>query len=150
MGDRLDEVSGKWPDPTRADHQRFRETEGWTQVRNARGKTGTHHVTHERPLFDGRILRTRISHPPDRSTYGANLWSHILRDQLEVDEATFWACVNDGTLPQREEPQQQREALPAGLVSVLLHQVGLSESEVALMTKDEAIARVNEFWTTGS
>jgi hypothetical protein len=72
-----------------------------------------------------------------------------LRDQLEVDERTFWACVNEATLPDRGEPQQAGETLPAGLVSVLLHQVGITESEVAVMSKDEAIARVNEFWTTG-
>ena len=142
-------MSRKWPVPTRSDHQRFCETEGWTEIRNARGKSG-HHVTYEMALSDGNILRTRISHPPDRSTYGPSLWSHILRDQLGVDEGTFWACVNDGIPPDRGGRVETRESLPTGLVSVLLHQVGLLESEVALMTRDEAIARVNEFWTTGS
>jgi hypothetical protein len=149
VGDRHD-VKAKWPVPTRADHHRFCETEGWTQVRNARGKTGGHHLTYELTLQDGRILRTRISHPPDRSTYGASLWSHILRDQLDVDERTFWACVNEATVPDRGEPLSPPETLPAGLVAVLLHQVGLSEAQVALMTKGEAIARVNQFWTTGA
>lgn len=149
MGERLGEVNAKWPVPTRTDHQRFCETEGWTQVRNALGKKGSHHLTYELLLHDGRILRTRISHPPDRSSYGASLWSHILRDQLETDEGSFWACVNDATLPDRGQRQPAGETLPAGLVSVLLHQVGIPESEVAVMSKDEAIARVNEFWTTG-
>jgi hypothetical protein len=142
-------VSNKWPVPTRADHQRFCETEGWTQVRNAVGRTG-HHVTYELVLPDGSILRTRISHPPDRSNYGRSLWAHILRDQIGVDEAAFWACVKDGTRPERGGPAQPRESLPAGLVTVLLHQVGLPEAEVARLTRDEAIARVNEFWTTGA
>ena len=142
-------MSGKWPVPTRSDHQRFCETEGWTEVRDARGKTG-HHVTFELALPDGSILRTRISHPSNRSTYGSSLWSHILRDQLGVDEATFWACVNDGTVPDRGGSTEPRESLPAGLVAVLLRQVGLPESEVASMTRDQAIARVNEYWTTGA
>lgn len=42
---------------------------------------------------DGRVLRTRVSHPVDRTDYGKSLWSHILRDQLEVSEAQFWECV---------------------------------------------------------
>jgi hypothetical protein len=148
VGGRRARVSGKWPVPTRSDHQRFCELEGWTRVRNATGKTG-HHVTYELALPDGSILRTRISHPPDRSTYGPGLWHHILRDQLAVDEAVFWACLSDGTRPERGRPGSPRDSLPAGLVSVLLHQVGLLESEVALLTRDEAIARVNDFWTTG-
>src|SRR4051794_37351203 len=82
------------PQPTRDHHDRFCRIEGWRQVRNARGGTGTHHVTYELDLPDGRILRTRISHPVDRSTYGPAIWNHVLRDQLQVDEATFWACVH--------------------------------------------------------
>ena len=119
-------------------------------MRNARSANGSHHLTYEFVLPDGGVLRTRISHPPDRSTYGPNLWSHILRDQLDVDEATFWACVNKGEPPRRGVVVPKREALPAGLVSVLLHQVGLGEAEVAGMTKDVAIRRVNEYWTTGA
>jgi hypothetical protein len=149
VGGGREQLSAKWPAPTRSDHERFCETEGGTLVRNTRGKTG-HHVTYELALPDGNILRTRISYPPDRSTYGASLWSHILRDQLHVDEVAFWACVNDGTLPDRGQPKETRASLPAGLVTVLLHQVGLPESEVVLMTRDVAITRVNEFWTTGA
>jgi hypothetical protein len=40
--------------------------------------------------------------------------------------------------------------MPAGLVAALLNTVHLSESEVAAMTKEQAIARLNEFWTNGS
>lgn len=81
-----------WPAPTRADHDTFCRTEGWTRVRDATGHTGTQHITDELSLPDGRILRTRISHPPNRTTYGLRMWAHILRDQLCVDEATFWAA----------------------------------------------------------
>jgi hypothetical protein len=30
-----------------------------------------------------------VSQPPNQDTYGAETWSHILRDQLLVDEETF-------------------------------------------------------------
>ena len=55
-----------WPQSTRQDHEKFCGAEGWGLVRDARGRTGTHHVTYELGLPDGRVLRTRISHPVDR------------------------------------------------------------------------------------
>ncbi len=137
-----------WPASTRSDHQAFCEAEGWELVRNARGKTSGHHaVTYELQLHDGRILRTRISHPPDGSTYGANIWSHILRDQLEVDEETFWQCVQSGAKPNRGEPEAPAEALPADLAHLLVTRLRLSSAEVAVMSREEAIARMQEFWS---
>ncbi len=138
------------PAPTRKDHQAFCEAEGWLRVRDARGRAGTHHVTYELALPDGRVLRTRISHPVDRSDYGPGLWSHILRDQLQVSEAEFWACVRDGVTPDRGVRQIPAAALPADLVRVLISRVGLSDAEVAAMSKDEAIARLERYWTSGS
>ncbi|MGH3759573.1 cytotoxic translational repressor of toxin-antitoxin stability system [Actinophytocola sp.] len=136
-----------WPQPTRKDHETFCQIEQWRDVRNARGRTGTHHVTYELDLVDGRILRTRISHPVDRSDYGQSMWKHILRDQLEVSDSQFWACVKDGAKPDRGLPEPPAAALPADLVYMLLSRVGLSESEVAGMSKDEAIARLQRHWT---
>lgn len=139
----------RWPQPTRKDHDTFCKVEQWDQVRDARGRTGTHHVTYELGLRDGRVLRTRISHPVDRSDYGPSLWRHILRDQLDVDEATFWACVQDRIPPDRGLPAPPAEALPAELVHILLARVGLTASEVAGMSRRDAIARVQRFWTDG-
>lgn len=139
-----------WPAPTRQDHEIFCKNEGWQPVRNARGGTGTHHVTYELHLHDGRILRTRISHPVNRDTYGTQLWSHILRDQLDVDQATFWACVHEGTTPDRGVPQPPSEALPAELVHLLLTRVHLSEAQIVALSRDEAIARMLKFWATGT
>ena len=138
-----------WPNPTRADHQKFCVAEGWTRIRDARGQTGTHHITYELILADGRILRTRVSHPADRTDYGKAMWAHILRDQLCIDQATFWACVRDGQLPDRGQPPRPAESLPAGLVHILIDNVGLAETEIVALTRDEAIARVNQFWTEG-
>ncbi|SFQ42501.1 cytotoxic translational repressor of toxin-antitoxin stability system [Amycolatopsis rubida] len=135
-----------WPQPTRTDHEKFCQVEEWRRVRDARGRTGTHHVTYELGLVDGRVLRTRVSHPVDRSGYGLGLWKHILRDQLEVDEPVFWSCVQDGVKPDRGAPEPPAEALPADLVYLLLSRVGLEEAEVARMSKDEAVARVQRYW----
>jgi hypothetical protein len=138
-----------WPPPTRKDHETFCEVEEWRRVRDARGRTGTHHVTYELDLVDGRILRTRISHPVDRTDYGPGIWKHILRDQLDVDEASFWSCVQDGVKPGRGAPVPPKQALPADLVHLLITKVGLAESDVAAMSKDEAITRLQTYWTTG-
>ncbi|MBF6083513.1 cytotoxic translational repressor of toxin-antitoxin stability system [Nocardia cyriacigeorgica] len=138
-----------WPEPTRKRHEQFCELEGWAQVRDARSRTGTHHVTYELTLTDGRILRTRISHPVDRTGYGPSIWSHILRDQLGVTEDELWRCVLDGTPPARSRPETPPDSLPIDLVHLLIHRVGLSESEVAGMNKATAIARLQQFWTQG-
>lgn len=138
-----------WPQPTRQDHDKFCATEGWTAVRDARGRTGTHHVTYELHLPDGRVLRTRISHPPDRTTYGASIWRHILRDQLDVSDDEFWACARDGIRPDRGLPEAPSAALPADLVFLLISRVGLAESEVAAMTKAEAVERLDLYWADG-
>jgi len=135
--------------PTRDDHQRFCLVEGWIQVRNARGKPVRHHETYELNLPDGAILRTRISRPVDRTTYGPAMFRHILTEQLQATEAEFWACVRDRKPPCRCEPPGQlpERSLPASLVHQLLHEVGLAESEVAAMTREEAIARMQEHWS---
>jgi hypothetical protein len=136
----------KWPRPTRADHEAFCKHEGWRRVRDARGRTGTHHITYELDLPDGRVLRTRVSHPPDRTTYGPSIWSHILRDQLHVTEDEFWRCVRDGRKPDRGVPEVPTDALPADLVHLLINRAGVPEDEVAQMSKEDALARLQAFW----
>ncbi|MEU2030588.1 hypothetical protein [Nocardia amamiensis] len=138
-----------WPEPTWERHERFCKTEGWQQVHDPRGRTGTHRATYEFDAPDGRVLRTRISHPVDRTGHGAALWSHILRDQLDVTEETFWQCVLDGVLPNRGTMEPPLGSLPADLVHLLIHRVGLGADVVAAMSKDEAIARLQRFWTDG-
>jgi len=107
-------------------------------------------VTYELALPDGRILRTRISHPPDRTTYGPGLWAHILRDQLDVDQETFWALVRDGVRPARGTPPPRDKSVPLDVVAQLVSRVGLPEAEVRTMTREQAIARLTRFWTEGT
>lgn len=136
-----------WPAPTRADHKRFCEREGWDRVEDARGRHGTHHFAYELNLPDGRNLRTRISYPIDRTAYGHGLWAYILREQLEVTEQEFWACVRQGVRPDRGYAVTPAEPLSARLAYMLIHDVGLGEQEVAAMTKDEAIDRLQKRWS---
>lgn len=138
---------GKWRAPTRADHLRFCEVEGWTLVRDARGRSAGHHITYELMLPTGTRARTRISRPPDRTDYGPGIWAFILAEQLQVDEETFWRCVRDGVAPSRGQPPPDAEAIPLDVVGVLVRRVGLSEESVASMTRAEAIERVQAYWS---
>lgn len=123
--------------------------EGWQEVRNARGQKVRHNETYELGLEDGRILRTRISRPVNRDTYGEQLWKHVLTDQLAVAEEVFWQCVDDGVRPQRSVSKHAppEAAIPASLVYQLLHEVGLDEQAVARMTREQAIARMQQHWS---
>lgn len=134
---------------SRRQHVRFCEIEGWSEVRNARGKP-VRHLTFELPLPSGKILRTRVSRPANTEVYGSSLWSTILDAQLCVTEAAFWVCLDKRTLPEREAPAAQvpAAAIPAGLAYQLIHTVGLTDAEVASMSRVEAIARMNAFWSS--
>lgn len=139
-------MSPSWPQPTRADHKQFVVNEGWQQV------PSTHHETYELDLPDGRVLRTRISRPPNKATYGARMWAHILRNQLDVSADEFWACVREGVAPDRSDddaPEEADDAIPVDVVNLLVGRVGLTRRDLIGMTRDEAIARLNEYWSTG-
>jgi len=140
-------LSVKHPPGTRDDHETFCKTENWAPVKNARGQRVRHHATFELLLHDGRILRTRISRPVDRTSYGPSLWGAILRDQLDVSTDVFWDCVKDGVLPDRGAPEVPAEALPLSLVIQLTKTAGISEETVAAMTKAQAVQALNDFWT---
>jgi hypothetical protein len=86
MSDALHEYSTDWQDRLLG-APNHREGWGLGPASLPEHRTGTHHVTYELDLPDGRILRTRISHPPGRTTYGpSSLWAHVPRDQLQVSE----------------------------------------------------------------
>ena len=131
---------------SRADHHRFVVREGWRTV------DSTHHETFELPLLDGRVLRTRISRPPYRTSSGPRLWAHVLRDQLRVAEDEFWACMRDGVLPDRrpDRPVDVPEhAIPIEVADLLIARVGLRREDLVGMSRADAIARLNAYWTTG-
>lgn len=135
---------------SRREHKKFCDSEGWDLVRDSHGQPVRHHITYELPLADGRILRTRISHPANNTTYGPALWSAILGvAQLDVTEDQFWDCVERGIKPPRPGglPEVPAQALPAELVYQLLHKLKLSEMEVASLTRQEALDLMVEYWS---
>ena len=115
-------------------------TEGWTRVTDARGRAVSHHAVFTFATPQGDILRTRISHPIGRETYAPSMWAQILRDQLHISADDFWACVLDGVLPDRGAPNVPDAALPLPLVARLVRELGLSRSEIAKLSVEEATA----------
>jgi hypothetical protein len=132
-------------------HRKFVETEGWTETGTARraGATGDHR-RYTLTLVTGDVLATRVSHGPGQMN-DPKLVAHILRDQLVVTESDFWACVEDGILPPRPQAEMgpSNEALDAKLVRNLIRKVGLTESQIAGLSKSEAVARWQEFLAQG-
>src|SRR5690606_35156640 len=124
--------------PTRKHHEKFCLAEGWTLVTDARGRAVGHHTTYKLVTPTGDVLRTRISHPANRTTCAPAMWSHILRDQLRVTADEFWSCLLEGTLPDRGAPVVPDAALPLHLVTRLVRELSLSRPEVAGLSIDEA------------
>ncbi|MGV8964883.1 MAG: cytotoxic translational repressor of toxin-antitoxin stability system [Cellulomonas sp.] len=141
-------MSGKpYPPADRQHHRAFCDNEGWEARVSSRGKSGQDHFKYELRLVDGSVLRTRIWHPVDRTTYAPSMWAHILGDQLSVDADVFWACVRDGVLPQRSRPDVVLPSLPVSLVQQLLN-AGVAEAEIAKMAVDEAATTMATIWST--
>ena len=137
------------PAPTRQLHERFCVVEGWVPVTDARGRAVSHHATYKFGTPQGDVLRTHISHPIDRETYSNALWAHILRDQLRVTAAEFWACVQDGILPDRGLPRVPDDALPLPLVARLVKELGLSRADIAGLSLQDAMARLAAQYPSG-
>lgn len=90
-------------------------------------------------VWDGRILRIRISRPVNNTQYSVTMWSHVLRKQLEVKPAAFWDCVRHSELPDRgaPTPRDMRKPLPLYLYRELRKR-GVSEDKIAELDVGEA------------
>lgn len=134
---------------SRRDHQRFCEIGEWAEVKNERGKPTRHHITYELELPDGRVLRTRISRPANAAVYGPSMWVHILTDQLDVTEDAYWECVEGRRPPRRAAvvAATPTNSLPLSLARQLVDVLHLTSEEVGALSLEEAIARMQEFWS---
>ena len=135
-----------------ADHRQFVETEGWTKKCTARSThKSSDHYRYSLKVSTGEVLSTRVSHGSG-SIDDADLVARILRDQLQVTEEAFYRCVNKEEIPPRPAPKSTPpppDALDGKLVRNLIAKVGMTQSQVALLTKDEAIAAWQEYLTGG-
>ena len=133
--------------PTRADHQQFCDNEGWSPALNARAQSVGHHLTLTLELADGRILRTRISRPVNRTNYAPSMFKHIIRDQLECTVDDFFACVDHATLPPRPQlAATPKTALPLYVAQQLREVVGVPHSTIATLGLAEALELLAKFY----
>lgn len=87
----------KYPTPTYGAHRRFCEADRWDF-----DKKRDWHDIYKLRTADHPELFTMISHGWDKTDYKTmRVWSTILRGQLKVTPAEFWACVSDGQRPER-------------------------------------------------
>lgn len=124
----------------------YLERDGWVQEANlARGRrrTGDHHW-YRKELPDGSVLRTKVPHALG-DEIGIGLFKHILRDQLRVDEARFWAVVRGDAQRAAGGEAPGRETIPAWLVERLMAAVGITEAELRSLTREEALERWQAF-----
>ena len=134
------------------DHKRFVEVEGWEKKGAAKGKAKNgDHSRYSLRLRSGEILHTGVSHG-----YGAiidpSLVAAIFREQLQVTEEDFYLCVEKGILPPRPAPGSPPplpDALDGKLVHNLIRKVGLSQAQVAVLSKDEAVAAWQDYLANG-
>lgn len=135
--------------PTYQELMRFVQVEEWEdRDKKAGKKKGNHH----RFVFTtptGERLYTRISHGKGQIN-SPDLFQHILRDQLGIDESQFWAAVERGEKPVRPSHAliQTNGALDAKLVRNLITKVKVSPNELVGMNEQVAISLWQEWLTT--
>jgi hypothetical protein len=138
--------------PTYAQLRKFVEVEGWEDKDKASGKhTGDHH-RYVLTMPVGDRLMTRISHGSGQLG-DRDLFAHVLRDQLQVTEEQFWAAVDDGVRPQRPHPEAavpDGPSIDAKLARNLVVKVGLSPTDMAGMTQDQAVDIWQRWLTRGT
>jgi hypothetical protein len=122
--------------------------DGWTEEPNlARGRRRPgDHRHYFRDLPDGARLRTKVPHD-ERAEIGEDLFHRILRDQLRVNEERFWEVVRRRSTSGSKVARPKVEPIPGWLVTRLLFTVGLTETQVAHMTAEEAHATWIEYQT---
>lgn len=135
--------------PTYQELMRFVDVEGWEDRDKKVGKKkGNHH----RFVFTtptGERLYTRISHGKGQIN-NPDLFQHILRDQLGIDENQFWRAVDSGIKPVRPSPGliQTSGALDAKLARNLITKVQVNPNELVGMSEQEAVSLWQEWLTT--
>ena len=133
--------------PSWADVERFLGVDGWRQIpAGERGGRRQTHIFFEKPLPDGRLLRTHISH--DRSKkISPGRFGTILREQLEVSRADFWEAIRSGRQVSRPV---ETEAAPvehdAWVIAVLVGELHMGAEEIEGLSEQEAVALVHDHW----
>jgi hypothetical protein len=126
--------------PTWGEIERFCRIDGWRESRR------TDHVFFEKVLADGTVLRSHRSFAGGK-TMSPGRFKAILRNQLQVSEADFWAALDTKEPVARPSEPPEEVSLPAYLVRTLKTELQLSEAEIAELSLEEAQRLVHEHWS---
>jgi hypothetical protein len=138
---------------TYGDHRQFVVAEGWQKAGERAG-----HVNYLLLVSPpAAVLRTGISHGADSTEYFApDIRSVIAHQQLRVTQSEFWACVNEGKLPERRGDGYSiglrgREDAPPppqnpGLLRELEREFGESAADVTGMSDTQLRAYLAVLW----
>ncbi len=132
--------------PTNAEFRKFLQVEGWKDKDKEAGRPTGDHRRYFLELPNGEVLYTRVSHGPG-GIDDPRLFAQILRQQLQVTEEQFWACVRDGRRPPRPgAPQALPERrLDAKLAWNLVKKVGLTHEQVAELDQAQALKHWQQY-----
>lgn len=130
--------------PTWGDLTAFRRADQWARARQ------TKHLIYTKVLADGTSLRTEASRGKDSETIGEGLFHFILRVELQVSEDEFWRAIRTGKPADRPAHPAPRPAVrrpDAGVVFQLREHLGLGDDQIAKLSRDEAIAMLNDHYS---
>jgi len=126
--------------------KRFVEVEGWEDKDEVSQKKKGDHHQYVFVIPTGEILYTRISYGNEQ-IHSLDLFKHILREQLKIDERQFWDAVDKGIKPKRPTPTTtpQHQGIDAKLARNLIAKVGMSQKDLANITQTEAVGIWNKW-----
>lgn len=136
--------------PTFRELLRFIEVDGWEDKDKKSGKRKGDHHRYVFTTPSGERLYTKVSHGSGE-VYSQELFTRILRDQLFTDAEQFWAAVDNGVKPKRPmpTPTQPRSGIDLKLAKNLIGKVGMSSTELADLSQEEAVKIWNGWLSSG-
>jgi hypothetical protein len=133
--------------PTWGDLVAFCKADQWNLSRQ------TKHAVYTRVLADGTALQTEASRGKDAHDIGVGLFHFILRVELRVSEEEFWEAIRTGEparRPAHPAPPRVPPKPSAGMVHQLRKYLRLGDDEISELSKDEAIEKLNEYFSRPS
>ena len=135
--------------PTWGEMEKFLQADGWTRLPpSSRGGSGQRHIFFEKLLDSGELLQTHISHSrrggPSPGRFGV-----ILREQLKVSRAAFWAALSSGEpvpRPASVETEQQVEH-EAWVLAVLAGELHMTAEQIEALDAEQARQLVLDHWS---
>ena len=135
--------------PTWGEMEKFLQADRWTRLPpSSRGGSGQRHIFFEKLLDSGELLQTHISHSrrggPSPGRFGV-----ILREQLKVSRAEFWAALSSGKPVARPAPieTEQHVEHEAWVIAVLTGELHMTAEQIEELDVEEAGQLILEHWS---